>query len=299
MRYLSLAIVSLAALSVATPVAAAVVLTPTFGVTGSSSVSGTAGNIRSWTYSDGSGHSVNVKVSAFSISTTNSVNTTTNQINSGSDNKCAIGSSTFGSANCITKSFLGAYGQGLGATSVGDGSANSSGVWSGSNNTHTIDNVGAQDFIILQFDRKVKLISATFTPFAVSSSTDSDATIGVRNLANQSDLGSNAAINLTSRASLNALIGTQYERDSSLGSTNRALDPNNYVGRLWLIAASLQTSNQRYYDNKKDGYKLKDIKVQTVGAVPEPTNWALMITGFGLAGAAMRRRKSAGVLKAA
>jgi PEP-CTERM motif len=298
MRHLTLAIASIAALAVAAPASAAVVLTPTFGVTGNSSLSGTAGNIRSWTYSDGSGHSVGVKVRAFSISTTNSVNTTTNQINSGSDNKCAIGSSTFNSANCITKSFLGDYGQGLGATSVGDGTANNAGVWSGASNTHTIDNVGAQDFIILQFDRKVKLISATFSPFAVSGSTDSDATIGVRNLANQSDLGPNAAINLTTRASLNALIGTQYERDSSLGNTNRALDPNNYVGRLWLIAASLQTSNQRYYDNKKDGYKLKDIKVQTVGAVPEPANWALMIAGFGLIGGAMRR-KSRATLQAA
>ena len=31
----------------------------------------------------------------------------------------------------------------------------------------------------------------------------------------------------------------------------------------------------------------------TVAAVPEPANWAMMIAGFGLAGAAMRRRKIA------
>jgi hypothetical protein len=30
----------------------------------------------------------------------------------------------------------------------------------------------------------------------------------------------------------------------------------------------------------------------TAGAVPEPANWALMIAGFGLTGAAMRRRRS-------
>ena len=32
-----------------------------------------------------------------------------------------------------------------------------------------------------------------------------------------------------------------------------------------------------------------------MNAVPEPTTWALMITGFGLAGAALRRRKLAPV----
>ncbi len=33
--------------------------------------------------------------------------------------------------------------------------------------------------------------------------------------------------------------------------------------------------------------------ISVSGAVPEPASWALMISGFGLAGAAMRRRKSA------
>ena len=31
----------------------------------------------------------------------------------------------------------------------------------------------------------------------------------------------------------------------------------------------------------------------TIAAVPEPTSWAMLIAGFGLTGAAMRRRRTA------
>jgi hypothetical protein len=34
-------------------------------------------------------------------------------------------------------------------------------------------------------------------------------------------------------------------------------------------------------------------------AVPEPATWAIMILGFGLAGAAVRRRRTAGLAQAA
>ena len=285
MRRLSFAIASLLALGAATPLSAATVLTHTFAFTGSTSVNGTAGNSITQMFSDGLGHSVTAKVTAWSISTTNAVG-------SSSGNKCAIGASTFNSASCISKSYLGDYGNGLGVTGSGDSN--------GANNLHTIDNVGQQDFIIIQFDRKVKLISATFTPFSVDGSTDSDATIGVRNLASQTDLGPNAAINLTTRNSLNALLGTQYGSNStSTSANNRLLDPNNYIGRIWMIAASLQVTNQRYYDNKKDGFKLKDVKVVTVGVVPEPATWLTMIAGFGFAGAAIRRRKALLALRTA
>lgn len=39
-----------------------------------------------------------------------------------------------------------------------------------------------------------------------------------------------------------------------------------------------------------EGWGLTDIKVTGGAAVPEPMAWALMITGFGLAGVALRRR---------
>ncbi len=38
---------------------------------------------------------------------------------------------------------------------------------------------------------------------------------------------------------------------------------------------------------------LWDVDTATMGVVPEPSNWALLIAGFGLTGAAMRRRRAA------
>ncbi|HEX3366887.1 PEPxxWA-CTERM sorting domain-containing protein [Phenylobacterium sp.] len=41
------------------------------------------------------------------------------------------------------------------------------------------------------------------------------------------------------------------------------------------------------------GPLLDNVSVDVTGGVPEPASWALMIAGFGLAGAALRRRRSA------
>ena len=41
-------------------------------------------------------------------------------------------------------------------------------------------------------------------------------------------------------------------------------------------------------DANDDGFKLKAITVTS--AVPEPATWAMMLVGFGLAGASLRRR---------
>jgi hypothetical protein len=39
-------------------------------------------------------------------------------------------------------------------------------------------------------------------------------------------------------------------------------------------------------------YGIDDLSYSTGGAVPEPATWALMITGFGMAGSALRRRRA-------
>ncbi len=271
MRRVSLAIAGFAALAAASPASAAVVLTPTFALLGNTSTSGSAGNSITQTFNDGDGHTVSMKVTAWSLNTSSS---------------CA----TSLTASCITKSYLGDYSHGLGATSTGDGNQNNAGNWDGSSNLHTIDNVGRQDFIIIQFDRKVKLISATFSPFSVDGSLDTDATIGV---GKGSTPNWNSSLTLTTRNQLNSLVTTKYDSNSTSTTANtRFLDPNSLVGKVWMIAASMNNTSQKYYDGKKDGFKLSNVKVETVGAVPEPASWAMMIAGFGFAGIAIRRQKA-------
>lgn len=49
-------------------------------------------------------------------------------------------------------------------------------------------------------------------------------------------------------------------------------------------------------DNQVGGSQVFDVtsfSVGSAGAVPEPESWAMLIAGFGLAGAAMRRRRAA------
>ena len=44
------------------------------------------------------------------------------------------------------------------------------------------------------------------------------------------------------------------------------------------------------------GLRLSQAGVQQLGVVPEPGSWALLITGFGLVGAALRRRRTVTVI---
>lgn len=58
---------------------------------------------------------------------------------------------------------------------------------------------------------------------------------------------------------------------------------NGYAGG----AAFLESDGVTYY------YGPQDLNFRTSMTVPEPTSWALMIAGFGLAGSALRRRRTA------
>lgn len=58
----------------------------------------------------------------------------------------------------------------------------------------------------------------------------------------------------------------------------------NFQNLLSVTFEATGTNNRAAYDN---------IHVNEAGAVPEPASWAMMLGGFGLTGAAMRRRKAA------
>ena len=68
-----------------------------------------------------------------------------------------------------------------------------------------------------------------------------------------------------------------------------------------LFVGGETTTNFHYSVNNSDGFQLRVNElnlaatgaVNVGGAVPEPATWALMIGGFGLAGAALRRRRTA------
>lgn len=72
------------------------------------------------------------------------------------------------------------------------------------------------------------------------------------------------------------------------GITPRVFTGTNYAGgRFFFVSnGSVIFSTPGDFDVGFRSY------VETISAVPEPTSWAMMIAGFGIIGAAMRRRRS-------
>lgn len=172
----------------------------------------------------------------------------------------------------VRDSKLTMYDGGLGVISGDDGN--------GDNNRHTIDNHTRKDFLILQFDRKVQFLTGTFNTYSVYGGTkDSDAIIknGLTNLAWNSGLN----LNNQSLSVLNALFnGSHVSLTGLTGNNTRNINPDGHMGNIWLIGSDWTNT-----DRKIDGFKLGKLAV-----VPEPETWAMMIAGFGMAGAAIRRR---------
>lgn len=217
-----------------------------FGLTGSSSTSGSDANSRSFTETQ-NGATVKLRVTGWSLTAPNA-------------------------GGLVRDSYLGIYGSGLGVTS---------GDENGSGNTHTTDNQNRFDFMVLQFDQSVRLVSGSFTAYSLGSFTDNDATIGfgTTNLA----WNSQPALNDQSYGTLTSLFNGGFTNQLGSGSsTSRAI--SNSYGNIWLVGASFANA-----DGNFDAFKFSGVTVRT--AVPEPATWAMMILGFGFTGAAMRRRK--------
>ncbi|MCC6706819.1 MAG: carboxypeptidase regulatory-like domain-containing protein, partial [Gammaproteobacteria bacterium] len=170
----------------------------TFDFSGNSYTSGTLGNSR--TYTDAL---TGVSVTARAFSQDKGTNTWQN-------------------------AFLGAYGGGLGVTDSSEGS--------GGNNTHTVDNIGRNNYIVLQFSQAV-LVDKAFLGYVVN---DSDAQIWIGNSATAVTSMNNSVLN-------NALF---TEVDTTTLTTSRWVDINDggVRGNLFIIAAdTTDTSPEDYF----------------------------------------------------
>lgn len=174
----------------------------------------------------------------------------------------------------VRDSKLMVYNGGLGVISGDDGN--------GDNNRHTIDNHTRRDFILLQFDREVKALTATFNTYGIYGGTrDSDATIKYGSL--DQAWNSHLALNNQNVSVLNALFDGGWTSNGPSGTNStRNINPDLHSGNFWLIGAAFDNP-----DWKKDGFKITNLAV-----IPEPETWAMLIAGFGLVGVAMRRRGS-------
>lgn len=170
-------------------------------------------------------------------------------------------------------------------------------------NYHQIDNVDGWEFVVLQFDQAVSLQSAVLTPFKLGDRgyTDDDAFVA-RGFANYGSAMSAATLG-NIEASLNydptkqsgdKWFNSNSDNDKSVkpyGSTSQVSNQQSYNvspdknGNVWIIGGSFNGP-----DGNNDAFKLN--RIQVTSGVPEPMTWMTMILGFGVVGAALRRRRN-------
>ena len=183
----------------------------TFDFSGSSASDGADGNVRTFTAG-----SVSVHASAFSRDKT---------------------------SGAWSQAWLGSYGGGLGVTDSSEGS--------GSNNTHTVDNMGGRDnYVLFEFDQNV-VVDSAFLGYVVNDS-DMKVWIGTR---------SNAFTNhdaLLSDADLTALGFTEVNTTTLTTTRLADLNAGNVSGNVLVIAAdSTDTSPE-------DMFKIEKVTVNQV-----------------------------------
>ena len=188
----------------------------TYKFTGNSSTDGSDGNTRSYTDST---TGVSVTARAFS------------QVK---------GSNTFESA------YLGVYGGGLGVTDKYEGS--------GSDSSHTVDNVGKNNYIVFQFSQAVEVDKA----FLGYVSGDSDIQIWVGN--------SSSTLTSINSSTLSSASFTELNTTSSSGTRWADLNASEVKGNIFIIAADTTTSSPNDY------FKLEQLGVCVpVTTPPQPT----------------------------
>jgi hypothetical protein len=124
--------------------------------------------------------------------------------------------------------------------------------------------------------------------------------------AQRGSVSDDASVSLTfgATSAVQSLVGTGLFSFVSFGATNlstftavqAALAGNTpyTASSLSFVAVNAGSLGFSFGSNSHDnvGPLLDDVQLDIGGAVPEPATWALMIGGFGMAGAALRRRRA-------
>jgi hypothetical protein len=176
------------------------------------------------------------------------------------------------------------------ATYDGYGMGVLSGSDTTSNGTHQIDNAGGGvDYVALVFNQAVTLSQLAVQAYGgggVGTGVDAQFRTysgSVGDLFSGSNLWEGYFGNTTSSATYSRGNTGSYVVDQT-GATA--------ASNIWLVAANVTQTN--------DAFKLLGVSVSkpSVGSVPEPASWALMIVGFGAVGSSMRRRRNTALLTA-
>ena len=183
----------------------------------------------------------------------------------------------------LQQSFLGQYGSnGVGVTNPNEGNGATA-------NSHTTDNVGQYDFILLLFNQAVNISSARLNPYSVSTTpTDNDAYISYASAALPFTV-SPTAVPLASSVFASLLANGYNVSGNNVSPYSTVVNSSNLFGNVWVIGAARTNP-----DANSDGFKLASVTVSA--AVPEPSTWAMMLMGFGAIGVASRRRRKTLVL---
>ncbi len=183
----------------------------TFDFSGNSGLNGTDGNIR--TFNSGP---VSVKTSAFSRDK---------------------------SSGAWAPAFLGSYSGGLGVTDSSEGN--------GSNNTHTVDNVGRDNYVLFEFSEQVIVDRATLG-YVVN---DSDLSIWIGNLNDPF----NNHVQL-SDAVLSGLGFTEVDLTNSSRPRTANINNGDYAGNVLVIAAWTGDTTP------EDRFKIEKLKINQISS---------------------------------
>jgi hypothetical protein len=241
-------VVMAAALILAAPALAAPITWDLDG--GSSGVSGSAGNARTFTGTD---LQTDARVTAWSRLGTNAATT-------------------------ITSAFLGHFSPGLGVTASNE---------NGSGTTHTMDNSGGIDLIMLAFESAVTPSSVVLTPYGSSGQRDSDISVWIGSVVNPMSQ-SLAGMTL---AQLDSSFTRLADNTTTSGSARTAsFNPGNVSGNILIFAAVLNN------DSKVDQIKVGELVgtlAPVASAVSAPHGLPLFALTLGVLWLATRRRGGA------